>query len=73
MKQRLVGYDLARAIAIFGMVIVNFKIVMHAAEDTQAGWIKLFNSIDGRASALFVILLYTYFIFGSFLGRVMCG
>lgn len=56
MKQRLVGYDLARAIAIFGMVIVNFKIVMHAAEDTQAGWLKLFNIIDGRASALFVIL-----------------
>ena len=29
-KQRIVGYDLARALAVFGMVLVNFRVVMAA-------------------------------------------
>ncbi len=29
-SKRIDGYDLARALAIFGMVIINFKTVMHA-------------------------------------------
>jgi uncharacterized membrane protein YeiB len=55
MKQRVTGFDLAGALAIFGMVIVNFKIVMNA----ETGNMLLMNfagAFEGRASALFVIL-----------------
>lgn len=55
-KQRIEGYDLARALAVFGMVIVNFKTVMHTGADNDAGWLALFNLLDGRASAIFVVL-----------------
>jgi uncharacterized protein len=56
MKQRILGFDLARAVAIFGMVIVNFKIVMHTHAGENMAWLNIVNIIDGRASALFVIL-----------------
>jgi uncharacterized membrane protein YeiB len=49
------GFDFARAIAIFGMVTVNFKIVMSAEEGNQVLlWFSGF--FEGRASALFVVL-----------------
>jgi uncharacterized protein len=55
MKQRVTGFDLARALAIFGMVIVNFKIAMNA--DTGTLFLMNFAGLfEGRASALFVIL-----------------
>lgn len=55
MKQRIVGFDFARAIAIFGMVIVNFKIAMNA--DNGSKILLWFSGIfEGRASALFVVL-----------------
>lgn len=55
MKQRVTGYDLARALAIFGMVIVNFKIAMNA--ETGNLFLMYFAGVfEGRASALFVIL-----------------
>ena len=55
MKQRVTGFDLARALAVFGMVIVNFKIAMnaHTGNALLMGFSQLF---EGRASALFVIL-----------------
>lgn len=55
-SQRIVGYDLARCLAIVGMVIVNFKIVMHVTSAGAPPWLALFDLVDGRASALFVIL-----------------
>ncbi|MFZ6871859.1 DUF418 domain-containing protein [Undibacterium sp. Di27W] len=58
-QQRILGYDLARALAILGMIIVNFKVVMHAQaakEGQEPWWISIFAHLDGRASALFVIL-----------------
>lgn len=55
-NQRIYGYDIARALAIFGMVIVNFKTVMHTKDGYDAWWLSLFNVLDGRASAVFVIL-----------------
>jgi uncharacterized membrane protein YeiB len=54
-RKRVTGFDLARALAIFGMVIVNFKIAMNA----ETGNLLLINFarlFEGRASALFVIL-----------------
>ncbi len=55
MRERITGFDLARALAIFGMVIVNFKIAMNAKMGNQ--FLIWFSSLfEGRASALFVIL-----------------
>lgn len=55
MNQRVMGLDLARALAIFGMVIVNFKIAMNA--ETGNSLLMCFAGLfEGRASALFVIL-----------------
>ncbi|MGL5389861.1 MAG: heparan-alpha-glucosaminide N-acetyltransferase domain-containing protein, partial [Shewanella sp.] len=55
-NQRIYGYDIARALAVFGMVIVNFKTVMHTNRSNDDGWLSIFNILDGRASAVFVIL-----------------
>lgn len=53
---RLEGLDLARFFAFFGMVIVNFKIVM-SSEQTDAGWLNTFtHALEGRAAATFVVL-----------------
>ncbi|WP_167230142.1 DUF418 domain-containing protein [Massilia rubra] len=56
MKQRILGFDLARSLAVIGMVIVNFKIVMHASTPDAPWWLAIFDALDGRASALFVVL-----------------
>ena len=54
-KSRIIGFDIARALAIFGMVIVNFKIAMQAQAGTDF-WLGFAQLFEGRASALFVIL-----------------
>jgi len=56
MKNRIIGYDLARALALFGMVIVNFKIVMGAEENGAPWLVYLTGLLDGRAAATFVLL-----------------
>ena len=56
MSIRIIGYDFARAIAIFGMVVVNFKIVMSAQNDRLLWLVKLVGLVDGRAAATFVVL-----------------
>jgi uncharacterized protein len=54
MKQRIIGIDVARALAIIGMIIVNFKVVF--GENGQP-WIKSFAGVfDGKAAATFVVL-----------------
>jgi len=55
MNQRVTGFDLARTLAIFGMVIVNFKIAMNA-ETGNSLLMSFAGLFEGRASALFVIL-----------------
>lgn len=51
---RVLGIDFARALAIIGMIIVNFKMVI-GAED--GGWLlSLADSLSGKAAALFVTL-----------------
>ena len=53
---RILGYDLARGLAILGMVLVNFRIVM-AGDRHDPGWLAwLVGQLEGRASALFVVL-----------------
>jgi uncharacterized membrane protein YeiB len=54
MKQRILGIDVARSLAVIGMIIVNFKVVF--GENGQP-WVKAFAGIfDGKAAATFVVL-----------------
>jgi uncharacterized protein len=54
--QRIVALDFARAWAIFGMIIVNYKFAMQA-ENNGATWlIAIAGLFEGRASSLFVVL-----------------
>lgn len=55
---RIIGFDVARAIAILSMIIVNFKVVMEVDRiGIGTGWlVMLLNSLEGRAAAAFVIL-----------------
>ncbi|WDE04155.1 DUF1624 domain-containing protein [Thalassomonas viridans] len=53
--QRIQGLDVARALAVFGMVLVNFKLILQTGMPDVAG--SSFSALlEGRASALFVIL-----------------
>jgi len=53
-KQRIIGIDVARALAIIGMIIVNFKI---AFGGNGSGFLKSFAEIfEGKAAATFVVL-----------------
>ena len=53
---RIIGYDFARALAILGMIIVNFAVVM-GAETNGPIWLQWFvGLLEGRAAAIFVIL-----------------
>ena len=53
---RIIGLDIARAFAIIGMVIVNFKVTM-GAESAGPQWLRTLAAMfDGRAAATFVIL-----------------
>lgn len=54
MKKRIIGIDVARALAVIGMIIVNFKIVLG---ERGSVWVQSFASIfDGKAAATFVVL-----------------
>ncbi len=55
MKQRIIGFDLARAYAILGMFIVNFNTVFGSFTDkTILG--KFLSLFSGNSSSTFVIL-----------------
>ncbi len=54
MKKRIVGIDAARAIAVVGMIVVNFKVVLGSE---GVAWLKGLGSVfDGKAAATFVLL-----------------
>ncbi|MDP1813654.1 MAG: DUF418 domain-containing protein [Leadbetterella sp.] len=55
MKNRIIGFDLARAFAIFGMFLVNFNTVFgsHTNHNGLSGFLNLFN---GNSSTMFVML-----------------
>lgn len=55
-SKRIIGLDIARAFAIVGMVIVNFKVTM-SAESNGPQWLRTIAAVfDGRAAATFVVL-----------------
>lgn len=52
--KRIIGIDVARAFAVAGMIIVNFKIVLGQSGDS---WLKSFAAVfEGKAAATFVLL-----------------
>lgn len=54
--ERVIGLDVARALAVLGMVVVHFALVMGKA-DGGPDWLKLALSLlDGRAAATFLII-----------------
>ena len=54
MTKRIRGIDVARTLAIIGMIIVNFKMVF--GQEGQ-NWLHAFSNIlDGKAAATFVVL-----------------
>ena len=55
-SKRIEGYDFARALAILGMILVNFKIVLEASEAGPAWLVWSVSLLEGRAAAMFVIL-----------------
>jgi len=54
MKQRLIGIDVARALAVVGMVIVNFQMVLGGKGFEWAEYIA--GLFEGKAAATFVVL-----------------
>lgn len=56
MSQRLDGLDLARLFAFFGMVVVNFNLVMGAPTLGNDLALHIVHSLEGRAAASFVVL-----------------
>lgn len=54
MSKRIIGLDVARALAIIGMIIVNFKVVFG---QHGSPWLATLTSfLDGKAAAIFVVL-----------------
>lgn len=52
--KRIIGIDIARALAIFGMIIVNFKVVLG---ETGWSWVEaIVQVLEGKAAATFVVL-----------------
>ncbi|NNC72331.1 MAG: DUF1624 domain-containing protein [Sphingomonadaceae bacterium] len=53
---RIQGFDIARALAIFGMITVNYRATFPISEESPAWFEWAANQVNGRAAALFVFL-----------------
>lgn len=53
---RIIGFDLARAFAIFGMITVNYRASLSETGEAAAWLTSLAGQVNGRAAALFVFL-----------------
>lgn len=56
LKTRITALDYARAWAIFGMIIVNYKLAMQAGNGGSELLQEIAALMEGRASALFVLI-----------------
>jgi uncharacterized protein len=55
-NNRIVGYDLARAVALLGMLLVNFSVLLGSGSSGPIWLDYLIEMIQGRAAATFVVL-----------------
>ncbi|NIW14537.1 MAG: DUF1624 domain-containing protein, partial [Candidatus Thorarchaeota archaeon] len=53
---RIIGYDLARAVALLGMLLVNFSVLLGNGTSDPTLLDHLIEMIRGRAAATFVVL-----------------
>ena len=53
---RIDGYDVARAIAVFGMILVNYHSILLYNQKSPEWFATLANLLYGRAASLFVML-----------------
>lgn len=53
---RLSGVDLARSFALFAMIMVNFRLAMGVTTSSSPSLLAIFEALQGRAAACFVIL-----------------
>ena len=66
------GVDLARYLALAGMVLVNFRLAMAPAEG--AGWLAgVFHFLEGKASATFVTLAGLGLVLGAHRQGLVAG
>ena len=56
MNQRIIGFDLARAYAIFGMFIVNFNYCFGSVLQTNEPFGRFLNFFTGNSTSIFIIL-----------------
>ncbi len=56
MKDRIIGFDLARAYAIFGMFIVNFNFCFGNVNQTEEPIGRFLNLFTGNSTSIFIIL-----------------
>jgi uncharacterized protein len=56
MKERIIGFDLARAYAIFGMYIVNFNFCFGNVYQNQEQTGRFLNLFTGNSTSIFIIL-----------------
>lgn len=55
-QDRLSGIDLARSLALFAMIMVNFRLAMGVTTSDSNTLLAIFEALQGRAAACFVIL-----------------
>ncbi|MGD8382275.1 MAG: heparan-alpha-glucosaminide N-acetyltransferase domain-containing protein, partial [Syntrophobacterales bacterium] len=55
-NNRIIGYDLARAVALLGMLLVNFSVLLGNGTSDPTWLDHLIEMIRGRAAATFVVL-----------------
>lgn len=55
-KNRIVGYDLARGLSLFGMLIINYWCLMGERNSDPQWLVYILGLIQGRSAALFVVL-----------------
>ncbi|TNE47480.1 MAG: DUF418 domain-containing protein [Deltaproteobacteria bacterium] len=55
-SNRMIGIDVARAIALLGMVWVNYKLKLDSSDRGLDGLVWLLYRFEGRSAALFVVL-----------------
>ena len=55
-NNRIVGYDLARAVSLLGMLLVNFSVLLGTGSSDPTWLDYLVEMIKGRAAATFVVL-----------------
>jgi uncharacterized membrane protein YeiB len=53
---RIAGYDVARALAVLSMILVNFRYLMEAEDNGPALLVRMTGWMDGRPAAAFAVL-----------------